>query len=201
MLPLYDKKKIREELPLATAFLIVLNAIFFFYTIPNLNYFVDIFGFTGNKLMDGSFFTAITSMFLHGSIWHLIFNMWFLWVFGNNLEARLGKIRFIAFYFLCGIGGAIIYALAMADPDAAVIGASGAISGVLGGYLVLFPRNKIRTFLFFFVASVPAVLYILAWFLLQLFSVSGINTSVAYWGHIGGFVTGLAFVKMFKRKG
>jgi membrane associated rhomboid family serine protease len=126
--------------------------------------------------------------------------MWFLWVFGNNLESRLGRIKFLGFYFLCGVGGAIVYALAMSDPTAAVIGASGAISGVLGGYLVCFPKNKIKTFLFIYIASIPAVIYIFIWFLLQLFSTSVIETSVAYWVHIGGFVSGMAFINMFKKK-
>jgi membrane associated rhomboid family serine protease len=199
MLPLYDKKKIKDGFPLMTAFLIVLNTIFFLCTISNLNHFIDFFGFTSEKLWDGRFFTIITSMFLHGNIWHLILNMWFLWVFGDNLESRLGKLKFLGFYLLCGIGGGILYALAMSDPAQAVIGASGAISGVLGGYLVLFPKNKIRTFLFFCVASIPAVIYIFIWFLLQLFSTVNLDTSVSYFSHIGGFVAGILFVKMFKK--
>jgi membrane associated rhomboid family serine protease len=200
MIPLYDKKKIKDGFPLATIFLIVLNTIIFLCTISNLDHFVSLFGFTSNNLLDGKFFTVFTSMFLHGNVWHLILNMWFLWVFGDNLESRLGKINFLAFYFLCGLGGAIVYALAMSDSSAAVIGASGAISGVLGGYLVLFPKNKIKTFLFFYVASIPAVIYIFVWFLLQLFSTSAIETSTAYFAHIGGFIAGIAFVKMFKKK-
>ena len=200
MIPLYDKKKIKDGFPLVTTLLIVLNTIFFLYSISNLDYFISLFGFTSSNLLDGRFFTAITYMFLHGNIWHLILNMWFLWVFGNNMESRLGRIKFLGFYFLCGVGGAIVYALAMSDPTAAVIGASGAISGVLGGYLVCFPKNKIKTFLFLFVASIPAVIYIFVWFLLQLFSTSIIETSVAYWVHIGGFVSGMAFIKMFKKK-
>ncbi|MCK9446063.1 rhomboid family intramembrane serine protease [bacterium] len=199
MLPLYDKKKIKDGFPLATTFLIVLNTIFFLCTISNLNHFIDLFGFTSEKLWDGRFFTILTSIFLHGNIWHLILNMWFLWVFGDNLESRLGKLKFLGFYLLCGVGGGILYALAMSDPAQAVIGASGAISGVLGGYLVLFPKNKIRTFLFFCVASIPAVIYIFVWFLLQLFSTSALDTSVSYFSHIGGFITGILFVKMFKK--
>jgi membrane associated rhomboid family serine protease len=199
MIPLYDKKKIKDGFPLATIFLIVLNTIFFLCTVSNLNHYVNLFGFTSEKLWDGRFFTIFTSMFLHGNVWHLILNMWFLWVFGDNLESRLGKIKFLAFYIICGIGGAIVYALAITDPNTVVIGASGAISGVLGGYLVLFPKNKIRTFLFFCVASIPAVIYIFIWFLLQLFSTSAIETSVAYFSHIGGLVTGIAVVKMFKK--
>lgn len=200
MLPLYDKKKIKDGFPLMTTFLIVLNTIFFLCTISNLNHFIDLFGFTVEKLWDGRFFTILTSMFLHGNVWHLILNMWFLWVFGDNLESRLGRLKFLGFYLLCGVGGGILYALAMSDPAQAVIGASGAISGVLGGYLVLFPKNKIRTFLFFCVASIPAVIYIFIWFLLQLFSTTALDTSVSYFSHIGGFITGILFVKMFKKR-
>jgi membrane associated rhomboid family serine protease len=199
MLPLYDKKKIKDGFPLATALLIVLNTVFFLYTISNLDHYVDLFGFTSERLWDGRFFTVFTSLFLHGSIWHLIINMWFLWVFGDNLESRLGKLRFLAFYLLCGVGGVILYALAMSDPAQAVIGASGAISGVMGGYLVLFPKNKIKTFFFLFSATLPVVIYVLAWFLLQLFATVGVNTSVAYFSHIGGLVTGMALVKKFRK--
>jgi len=200
MIPLYDKKKIKDGFPLITTLLIILNTVFFLCTISNLDYFINLFGFTSNNLLDGRFFTVFTYMFLHGNIWHLVLNMWFLWVFGDNLESRLGKINFLAFYLLCGIMGAIVYALAMSDSNTAIIGASGAISGVLGGYLVLFPKNKIRTFLFVYVASIPAVIYIFIWFLLQLFSTTVMNTSVAYFSHIGGLVGGMIFVKMLKKK-
>lgn len=199
MLPLYDKKKIKDGFPLATALLIVLNTVFFLCTVSNLDYFINLFGFSIEKLWDGRFFTIFTAMFLHGNVWHLILNMWFLWVFGDNLESRLGRLKFLGFYLLCGVGGGILYALAMADPLATVIGASGAISGVLGGYLVFFPKNKIRTFLFFCVASIPAVIYIFVWFLLQLFSASEMGSSVSYFSHIGGFITGILFIKSFKK--
>jgi membrane associated rhomboid family serine protease len=200
MIPLYDKRKIKDGFPLVTILLIILNTVFFLCAISNLDHFTGLFGFAINNLWDGKFFTIFTSMFLHGNVWHLILNMWFLWVFGDNLESRLGKINLLPFYIICGVGGAIVYALAMTDPTVAVIGASGAISGVLGGYLVLFPKNKIKTFLFFCAISIPAVIYIFIWFLLQLFSTLAIETSVAYFAHIGGFVTGILFVKKFKKK-
>jgi len=195
MIPFYDEKKI-GKFPFAVVFLIAANTIIFLATSASLQYYIDIFGFTPAKLFDGQFFTLFTYIFLHGNLFHLIANMWFLWVFGDNLEARLGSLKFLAFYLLCGIGAGVVYALAMSDPNAAVIGASGAISGVLAGYLVLFPKNKIRTFF----VSLPAVVYVFAWFLLQLFSATGTDTSIAYWGHIGGFVCGLLFIRFFKKR-
>lgn len=197
MIPLSDEKRI-GGFPFAVVSLVILNTLVFLYTYSNLGHYVDLYGFSSGKLFDGQFFTVFTSMFLHGSFLHLIANMWFLWVFGDNLEARLGSLRFLAFYLLCGLGAGIVYALAMSDPDTAVIGASGAISGVLGGYLVLFPKNRIRTF-FLAVFSVPSVIYIFIWFVYQLFSATALGTMVAYWGHIGGFITGLISVKRFKR--
>ncbi|MFA5714827.1 MAG: rhomboid family intramembrane serine protease [Candidatus Paceibacterota bacterium] len=197
MIPLCDEKRI-GRFPFAVVLLIVINTIIFLSTYPNLEYYVGLFGFSSGKLFDGQFFTVFTSMFLHVNFLHLISNMWFLWVFGSNLEARLGSLKFLAFYLLCGLGAGIVYALAMVNPDTAVIGASGAISGVLGGYLVLFPRSRIRTFFITFF-SVPAVIYIFLWFVYQLFSATTINTPVAYWGHLGGFVSGLLFIRFFRR--
>jgi membrane associated rhomboid family serine protease len=203
MIPLYDESRIKGKISYATISLIILNTFFFLYSFFNLEYFVNTFGFAPAHLFDGRFFTVFSSMFLHGDVFHLIGNMWFLWVFGSALESRLGVFKFLAFYLVCGIGGAVVYSLAMADPSAVVIGASGAISGVLGGYLVLFPKNKIKAFLplifFFTIISVPAVIYIFIWFLYQIFSLSSIETTVAYWGHIGGFITGILLIKKFNK--
>jgi len=195
MIPLGDKKRI-GGFPFVVISLVVVDTIVFLSTFSNLNYYIDLFGFSSIKLFDGQFFSVFTAMFLHGSFWHLIANMWFLWVFGDNLEARLGHLKFLAFYLLCGLGAGVVYALAMSDPNAAVIGASGAISGVLGGYLVLFPRNKIRAVFM----TLPAVVYIFLWFVYQLFSTTAVNTSIAYWGHLGGFVSGILFANFFKKK-
>jgi membrane associated rhomboid family serine protease len=145
MIPLCSEKRI-GGFPFVVVFLIVINTIIFLSTYFNLQHYVDLFGFSPGKLLDGQFFTVLTSMFLHASFLHLISNMWFLWVFGDNLEARFGSLKFLAFYLLCGSGAGVVYALAMSDPGAVVIGASGAISGVLGGYLALFPKNRIKTF-------------------------------------------------------
>ena len=194
MLPLYDKNKIREGIPYGTIFLVSINTFIFFLACAYSNFAFSFFAFSFENLWNGMFFTIITSMFLHGNIWHLLGNMWFLWVFGNNLELKLGTRRFLIYYFICGIAGSLLFAFSSSD---LVLGASGAISGLLGGYLVLFPRNKIRALFppFFF----PAVIYIFLWFLCQLFSIGQMNGSVAYWSHIGGFIAGILFIKKVRK--
>jgi rhomboid family protein len=147
----------------------------------------------------------ITSMFLHGSWMHLIGNMWFLWLFGNNVEDSMGRLRFAIFYLLCGLAAAL--AQVATNPASAIpmVGASGAISGVMGGYLVLYPQVRVfcLVVLGFFVTSValPAWMMLIYWFLIQF--VSGLAAfggdvgGVAFWAHTGGFVVGLILVKLF----
>lgn len=146
----------------------------------------------------------ITSQFLHGDILHLVFNMLFLWVFGNNIEDRLGRVRFLPFYLLCGALAGV--AQAVSDPDGAIplIGASGAISGLLGAYLVLFPRVRIWTVvlpLFFLPFRLPAWVWLGVYFALQFLFLGDAATSggggVAYLAHIGGFVAGAALIRAF----
>ncbi|RPI43753.1 MAG: rhomboid family intramembrane serine protease [Betaproteobacteria bacterium] len=151
---------------------------------------------------------VLTSMFLHGSWMHLAGNMWFLWLFGNNIEDSMTRPRFIAFYLLAGLSAAL--AQVLADPSSRVpmVGASGAISGVMGAYLVLFPRVRVFTFvpLGFFLTSIalPAWAMLIYWALLQLAGgMTSITTQhtggVAFWAHLGGFVAGLVLVKLFER--
>jgi membrane associated rhomboid family serine protease len=147
----------------------------------------------------------LTSMFLHGSWMHLIGNMWFLWLFGNNVEDSMGRLRFVIFYLLCGLAAAV--AQVVTNPASAIpmVGASGAISGVMGGYLVLYPQVRVfcLVVLGFFVTSValPAWMMLIYWFLIQF--VSGLAAfggdvgGVAFWAHTGGFVAGLILVKLF----
>jgi membrane associated rhomboid family serine protease len=141
-------------------------------------------------------------MFFHAGFFHLFGNMWFLWVFGDNLERKLGKAKFLAFYVLCGLFSALIYLLLAPEKSIPAIGASGAISGVLGGYLVLFPRHRIVSLvpIFFFIelVAIPVVIFIGIWFLYQLFYI-GAETMVAYWAHIGGFLAGLFLIKFFAK--
>jgi membrane associated rhomboid family serine protease len=148
-----------------------------------------------------------TSMFLHGSWMHLLGNMWFLWIFGNNIEDSMGRLRFIVFYLLCGLAAALAQVLANSSSAIPMVGASGAISGVMGAYLLLYPRVKVFAMvpLGFFLTSValPAWVMLGYWFLIQFVSglMSGSSESggVAFWAHIGGFVAGVVLVKPFVR--
>ena len=143
-------------------------------------------------------------MFLHGGFLHIIMNMWFLYIFGDNIEDRLGHIRYLIFYLFCGVAAGLIHLLTNWNSNVPTIGASGAISGVMGAYLLLYPRSKILTlvFIFFFIQfiEIPAFIFLGIWILLQLFS-AGLRPSnvggVAFWAHIGGFVAGLVFIKIF----
>jgi membrane associated rhomboid family serine protease len=144
-------------------------------------------------------------MFLHGSWVHLIANMWFLWLFGNNIEDSTGHIRFLAFYLLAGAAGTAVHIYAGPSSPVPVVGASGAISGVMGGYLLLYPRIRIETlFIFVFIlriSPVPAWFVLILWFALQLLSgyVDPMATSgVAVWAHVGGFVAGVVMIKLFE---
>ena len=185
MLPLYDKTKIKSGIPWGIIFLVLINSFFFFIS-PDVNFF----GFSLENIWNGMLFTLITSLFLHGNFLHLLVNMWFLWVFGLNIEMRLGTFRFLLFYILCGIAGSVLFAL---SADVMVIGASASVAGLLGGYLVLFPKNKIKAL--FPPIYLPSVVYIFIWFLFQIFSVSQMNVSTAYLAHIGGFIAGIILIK------
>jgi membrane associated rhomboid family serine protease len=139
-----------------------------------------------------------TSMFLHGGFGHLIGNMWFLWVFGDNVEEAMGSFRYLLFYFLVGTVGALAQCYAMPDSTAPMIGASGAIAGVLGGYLMLYPRARIATLVMipflWPVVGVPAWIFLGGWFLAQ-FMLPG-NSGVAWMAHVGGFIAGLGAVRL-----
>ena len=152
---------------------------------------------------------VITSMFLHGSWMHLLGNMWFLWLFGNNIEDSMTRPRYVAFYLLAGIGAALAQVFADPTSEIPMVGASGAISGVMGAYLVLFPRVRVYTMvpLGFFMQqmALPAWVMLIYWMFLQF--VGGITSiaaeqggGVAFWAHIGGFVAGVVLVKIFERR-
>jgi membrane associated rhomboid family serine protease len=154
------------------------------------------------------FTNLATSMFLHGSWMHLLGNMWFLWLFGNNIEDSMTRPRFIAFYFLCGLAAALAQVLANPSSGVPMVGASGAISGVMGAYLVLFPRVRVFTVvpLGFFITSIalPAWAMLIYWAVLQVFggitSITAAQTGgVAFWAHLGGFLAGVVLVKLFER--
>jgi rhomboid family protein len=151
-------------------------------------------------------YTPLTSMFLHGGWLHLIGNMWFLWLFGNNVEDSMGHVRFLIFYLLSGLAAAA--AQTFVNPSSAIpmVGASGAISGVMGGYIVLYPKVRVHMIIFlgFFITRVvvPAYLMLGYWFLLQILgglpTVGNEEGGVAFWAHAGGFITGAILVQLFK---
>jgi membrane associated rhomboid family serine protease len=145
--------------------------------------------------------TLVTYMFLHGDWWHLIGNMLFLWVFGDNVEDAMGSIRFVLFYLLCGIAAGLAHVYANVASDAPLIGASGAIAGVIGAYLMLYPRVWMWSLAFMRIPlKLPAYLVIAAWVGTQVFFVLyGIQDGTAWWAHLGGFVAGIVLVVIFKR--
>ncbi|MBI1967669.1 MAG: rhomboid family intramembrane serine protease [Gemmatimonadetes bacterium] len=155
------------------------------------------------------YWTLLTSMFMHGGWAHLFFNMMFLWVFGNNIEDAMGHVRFVVFYLLCGVAAAAAQVFVSPTSPIPMVGASGAISGVLGGYLLLYPRVRVHTLIFlgFFVTTVALPAYVMLgyWILLQLLgglpALAGVESGgVAFWAHIGGFVAGLGLVRLFAKE-
>lgn len=149
------------------------------------------------------FITIFTSMFVHGSFMHLIGNVWFLWVFGPAVEGRLGFLKFTLLYLFSGIAAALLQGFSMPDSVIPMVGASGAVSGVLGAYLVLFPRARVLTIippLIFFTFWLPAPIYLGYWILLQFAFAFFEAPGVAWWAHIGGFALGLFLILLLKPK-
>ena len=211
MIPLRDVIPSRTT-PYTTITLIVFNSIVFLFQLSlgeQVNEFILNFGLVPAAF---SWVTVFTSMFLHGGFLHVGGNMLYLWIFGDNVEDRMGHGRFLAFYLLCGIAAAL--AQTMLNPDSVVpmVGASGAIAGVMGAYFVLYPHSRIVTlvplFVYFQVMEVPAIFFLGIWFLMQFISgVGSIATAVAgepgggvaFWAHVAGFVAGLTGVFVFRR--
>jgi len=211
MIPLRDVIPSRTT-PYITVTIIVLNALAWLFELslpPDvLNQFLAVYGVVPRYL---SAPTLITSMFLHGSWMHVIGNMWYLWIFGDNVEDRVGHGRFIVFYLLCGIAAALGQ-VAM-DPLSTLptIGASGAIAGVMGAYFVLYPQSRVLTlipWIFLQVVELPAIILLGFWFLIQLFSAGTIAVTasthgsggVAFAAHVVGFVVGIVGVFVFRKR-
>jgi membrane associated rhomboid family serine protease len=151
--------------------------------------------------------TILTSMFMHGGFLHLGGNMLYLWIFGDNIEDSMGHVRYAIFYLACGTAAALAQGLVDPASEIPMVGASGAISGVLGAYILLHPGATVRVFIFVFffvtVAHIPALIVLGVWFLMQLVSAASASAAepgVAFWAHIGGFVAGLALIPFFKRR-
>lgn len=144
--------------------------------------------------------SLVYSIFMHGSWLHLLGNMLFLWIFGNNIEDRLGRVKFAFFYLLCGVGASLAHVLFNLDSLVPVIGASGAVSGVMGAYLALFPRARVRTLVFVFIfvttMDIPAAVFLVIWFAFQ-FLYAGGGSGIAWLAHVGGFILGFLLVKIF----
>lgn len=221
MFPLRDTIPSRC-VPLMTWALIAANtAVFVFQTLlpqEALERFVYVFGMVPARFtqpawarwvgLRPSLWPFLTHMFLHGNLPHLIGNMWTLWIFGDNVEDRMGHLRFLLFYVLSGLAAAVAQFWFSAGSRIPMVGASGAIAGVLGAYFIMFPRSRVITMLpiFFYPVfyELPAVTYLFIWFLTQLWAgtvqgLSGVSTmgGVAWWAHVGGFVFGVLFHRLF----
>jgi membrane associated rhomboid family serine protease len=211
VIPLRDVIPSRTT-PYITVTIIILNALAWFYEISMqeraLNRFLFLYGVVPAAFSPA---TLITSMFLHGSWSHVIGNMWYLWIFGDNVEDRVGHGRFLVFYLLCGIAAALGQ-VAM-DPSSALptVGASGAIAGVMGAYFVLYPHSRVLTlipWIFLQIVELPAIFLLGVWFLMQLVNAGAVavtaNTGggggVAFAAHVAGFLVGVVGIFLFRRR-
>ena len=204
MLPIRDRNPART-IPYVTYALIGLNVVVFLFELSmdmagSLDSLIYDWGMTPRDILAGSnLITLLTSMFLHGGITHIFSNMLYLYIFGNNIEDAMGHGKYLVFYLFCGLCASFLQILLTTNPGIPNIGASGAIAGVLGAYLVLFPRARVDTLVFviFIITwvTLPAAALLAFWFVLQLFSgflsiVAITGTGVAYFAHVGGFVAG-----------
>jgi membrane associated rhomboid family serine protease len=209
----------RVRPPVITVLLIVANVATFLYTImlpaqagQSLVYELAMVPARISKLFSGhgvtfaqAFLPFLTSMFLHSSLLHLAGNMLFLWIFGDNVEDYLGHFEYLLFYVVCGVGAGLAHTLINLNSTVPALGASGAISGVMGAYLVLYPRSQVLTLIFIFLIPVPAIIILGWWFILQFLAgleSLGMRSSggVAWWAHIGGFLLGMFLVSGSKRR-
>ena len=208
MIPLRSTERVYST-AVVTLVLIIINTLVFLYEnmLPGwaLDVFIARYGIVPDRLHLSS---LVTSMFLHGGWLHLIGNMWFLWIFGRNLEDIIGSGRFLVFYLLCGLAAAVIHVFFNPFSRVPTVGASGAIAGVMGAYVIKFPRARITTlvpiFIFLTTIEIPAFVLLLYWFAIQFFSGIGSvgysqvsSGGIAWFAHIGGFVAGMLLIYMF----
>ena len=201
MFPIGDDNSARRTVPLVTYALIMINVLIFLVELSGGDAFIQKWAFVPSRFLanpGGDFLTIFTSMFMHAGWVHLGGNMLYLWIFGDNVEDRFGHLKFIIFYLLCGIAAMFAQLAFSAGSNVPNLGASGAIAGVLGAYIVMFPKGKVNVLMGRGVIPMPALVVIGLWIVLQLFS--GIGSiadtaqtgGVAYMAHIGGFLAGLA---------
>jgi rhomboid family protein len=206
MFPIGDDNTARRTVPLVTYALIALNILFFFVELSGGEAFIEKWAFVPRRFLAnpaGDFPTLFTSMFMHAGWLHLGGNMLYLWIFGDNVEDNFGHVKFIVFYLLSGLAATFAQLAFSVGSSIPNLGASGAIAGVLGAYLVLFPRGQVKVLQGQSVIPVPALIVIGFWIVLQLFSGIGSISSteqggVAYMAHIGGFVAGLVLSFLFR---
>ena len=215
MIPLRDNLRSRS-LPVMTTCLILANCYVFYHELSAsehmLTTMIRQYGLTPIAFIEainagsvsvGDYSPLFSNLFLHGGWLHIIGNMWYLWIFGDNVEDWLGRVSFIAFFLLTGLIANVSHILLDPFSTIPVIGASGAISGILGAYLILYPTAKIKTlvpiFIFLQIFEVPAMLFLGLWFFLQLKSgaMASAGSNIAWWAHIGGFLAGMILIKIF----
>ncbi len=217
MIPIRDTIR-SETYPVVNSSIIVVSVLVFLVELSqgqSLDGFIKIYGLVPARYsipQISAYFTTgqqflsfLTFMFLHGGFLHLLGNMWFLYIFGDNVEDRLGPFRYLVFYLLCGLASGISHLVINWHSVIPTIGASGAIAGVMGAYFILYPRAKVLTlvpiFIFFQFIELPAFLFLGIWFLFQFLSAAGASAQaggIAWWAHIGGFVFGIVFLKLFE---
>ena len=207
MIPLRDAQRSYSK-PVVNVLLIAVNCVAFLYELSlgpyARNELIYVYGLVPDRLMPIS---LVTSMFLHGGWLHIIGNMWFLWIFGDNIEDVLGHGRYLLFYLLCGVAAGLAHLATNLGSPVPTIGASGAIAGVMGAYLVKFPHSRIVTllplFIFWTTVEIPAFFILAYWFVIQLFSgattiASHAQGGVAWFAHVGGFLTGILLIYVMK---
>lgn len=220
MIPLKDNISSRT-LPIINFLLIFTNISFFIYELSLQNkvnnliytyglipYRITHFSFSSGLTLKDIFLPFISSLFLHGGWVHLIGNMLYLWVFGDNIEDKLGHLKYLVFYLLCGIIASLCHIFFTPNSSIVCIGASGAIAGVLGAYFINFPKAKILTLvpLWFFlrIVEIPSFIVLSVWFFIQCLNgtarITSFTSGIAWWAHIGGFIAGVILSQFFKRK-
>jgi len=210
LFPIGDDNTSRTITPVVTCVLIALNILVFFAELSGGETFITRWSVVPRRLVNdpsGDFITIFTSMFMHGGWMHLLGNMLYLWIFGDNVEDRMGHGKFLIFYLVCGIAATLAQVWLTAESTIPNLGASGAISGVLAAYLVLFPRGRVRVLLAYSIVAMPAIVVIGLWILLQFINSVGsfMQTAetggVAYMAHIGGFIAGFILTYLLRGGG
>lgn len=210
-IPLRDTQPSYSK-PYVTVVIIIINVLVFLYEFSLDDYSANAFIMTWGLVPDNfAWINVFTSMFLHGGWLHMIGNMWFLWIFGDNIEDILGHGKYLGFYLLCGVVAALAQTLLNPFSRVPMVGASGAIAGVMGAYMIKFPNARIETLAFIFIFltrfDVPAWLMLIFWFITQLFSgvgsigyTSASEGGTAFFAHIGGFVAGMILIKAMRTR-